>query len=172
MAALKNKRMGRTNILGRFRPSQETRTLALLLDRFQGYLLPQSDGCWSWRGHKNSAGYGMFQVAGVGKVLVHRLAWELIHGPIPEGKELDHLCRNRACPNPAHLELVTARENNLRGTSPSAQHARQTGCPNGHPFTYLSPRGYRRCRLCDNAKRRIWRATRRERGNCQYAPGD
>jgi HNH endonuclease len=167
MAGL-HKRMGRSDILGHFRPSRMTRDLAALLHRFQGNLVPHSEGCWGWRAHTNSAGYGMFQVAGVGKVLVHRLAWELVHGPIPQGRELDHLCRNRACPNPVHLELVTARENILRGEGTAARHARQTVCQNGHPFTYVSPRGQRYCRRCANAKRRVRRAARRVKGDCQY----
>ena|SRR5215813_1701201 len=172
MAALeRSKRAGRKNILAHFRPSRMTRNLATLLERFRDSIVPHEHGCWEWRAHKNSAGYGMFQVAGTGKVLAHRLAWELVHGPIPDGREIDHLCRNRACPNPAHLELVTPRENNSRGMSTSARHARQTRCQNGHRFTYLSPRGTRRCRLCDNAKQRVRRAARREKGNCQYASG-
>ena len=166
---MRGKRAGRKDILAHFRPSRLTRDLAALLERFRSSIVPHDDGCWEWRAHKNSAGYGMFQVAGTGKVLAHRLAWELVHGPIPDGREIDHLCRNRACPNPAHLELVTPQENNSRGMSTSARHARQTHCHRGHPFTpehtYVYPvgphEGRRRCRTCDNALRRVRRAQRK-----------
>ncbi|MCA1569337.1 MAG: HNH endonuclease [Chloroflexi bacterium] len=92
---------------------------------------------------------------------VHRLAWETIVGPIPADMTLDHLCRNKSCWNPAHLEIVTAVENWRRGPNNIAlQRKRRTHCPSGHPYddvnTYINPRGERRCRECnrDQCRRR------------------
>ena len=97
---------------------------------------------------------------------IYRLLWEKWNNrKVPEGMELDHLCRNRACINPNHLEAVTHRENCLRGASPPAHFARQTHCVNGHAFdetnTYLrhDGQGKRKCRTC--AREHMARASRR-----------
>jgi hypothetical protein len=75
------------------------------------------DACWEWTGSRTPHGYGQIRESGVGSALVHahRVAYEAAVGPIPEGLEIDHLCRNRACCNPAHLEPVTHQENIQRG---------------------------------------------------------
>ena len=97
-------------------------------------------------------------------MLVHRFVYERLVGKIPEGLQIDHLCRVRHCANPAHMEAVTQRENILRGMSPAAENARKTHCPQGHPyegenlFTYNQGR-FRRCRACDRERGRQWRAT-------------
>jgi hypothetical protein len=118
--------------------------------------------CWIWTGHLNKpTAYGHFRIAddapGVkSKILAHRLSWYLFGNTVPEGMELDHLCRNRRCVNPAHLELVTHTENVRRGVSPSALHAQKTHCPQGHPLSgsnlKLSKNGKGRiarcCRIC------------------------
>lgn len=100
--------------------------------------------CWLWTGHTNH-GYGHFW-HGTGMVYAHRWAYERLIGPVPEGLQLDHLCRNRACVRPDHLEPVTGRENTLRGEGITAVFARATHCRHGHPLTVTGAR--RRCLTC------------------------
>lgn len=128
-----------------------------------------ASGCWLWTATKVSDGYGQFllTVDGVQRGRpAHRHAYELLVGPIPDGHQLDHLCRVRACVNPDHLEPVTQRENVLRGEGLAAINARKTHCKNGHEFTdentrrYVGPNG---------APRRACRACHRERGRRRYA---
>jgi hypothetical protein len=117
-------------------------------------------GCWLWTAGKFSEGYGQFWRDGR-NLHAHRVAYELLVGPIPEGLNLDHLCRVRHCVNPAHLEPVTARTNLLRGVGQPARNARKTHCKNGHEFTpentYEIRPGWRACRQCkrDHDQRRI-----------------
>ena len=82
----------------------------------------------------------------------HRVAYEQEHGPIPEGLEVDHLCRNRACYNVDHLEAVTHAENIRRGLSGKVNnhHAAKTQCPLGHDYSHVDAHGGRRCRRCMN----------------------
>ena len=105
------------------------------------------NGCWEWQGAKQRIGYGIFR-----KGVAHRTAYELAVGPIPVGLELDHVCGNRACVNPLHLEPVTRRENIMRSQSFAAVNARKTHCPKGHPYSgqnlLVRPSGDRRCRIC------------------------
>ena len=86
---------------------------------------------------------------------VERVAYEMVVGPIPDGLQIDHLCRVRNCVNPDHLEPVTPRENTMRGYSIQAQNARKTHCIHGHPFegnTYARPDGNRECAVCKKAR--------------------
>ena len=97
-------------------------------------------GCWRWTGRIDDRGYGRYGRRSV----AYRLAYELHVGAIPAGLEIDHLCRNRACVNPAHLEAVTHAENMRRGAW-----GRRTACANGHPFDGPNTTGGRRvCRTC------------------------
>lgn len=108
--------------------------------------------CWNWLGSKYQNGYGKVGKAGY---MVHRIAYELTKGTVPADMCLDHLCRNRSCINPDHLEVVTLVENVMRGESHNAVNARKTHCKNGHEFTqantYIHPkRGTRNCIFCRN----------------------
>lgn len=107
-------------------------------------------GCWLWTASKRPNGYGQFKV-GDSPVPAHRFSYEHYFGSIPEGLQLDHLCRVRSCVNPAHLEPVTQAENIRRGESPPARNARKTHCPQGHAYqgdNLIIDGGYRRCRTC------------------------
>lgn len=97
-----------------------------------GYYVRPS-GCWEWTGAVDLNGYGV--VYGNGRMRkAHRVLYEKANGTVPHGLELDHLCRNRKCVNPDHLEPVTHRENILRGVGTAASRARQTHCKHGHEF--------------------------------------
>lgn len=108
-------------------------------------------GCWIWLGTRSTRGYGrIFQ--GGKPLQAHRVIYELLVGPIPIGMTIDHLCRNRLCVNPSHLEPVTDRVNRMRGMSPPAISARRNHCARGHEYTLESTRindGARVCRVCD-----------------------
>lgn len=116
--------------------------------------LDQETGCWNWRRYVLPNGYGKVAVGSKGvHKLAHRAAYECFVGPIPPGLQIDHLCRNRRCVNPAHLEAVTARENTLRSNATSAINARKTHCLRGHPFATASePLGERVCVSCRRAR--------------------
>lgn len=126
-------------------------------------------GCWEWTGTRNPKGYGMLRTGGRRRQLVHRVSYEMTYGPIPEGLQIDHLCRVRNCLNPAHLEAVTNQVNTLRGETVTAANAAKTHCSQGHEFTpentHMEAYGARRCLTCrrkrNRERMRVVRAERR-----------
>lgn len=125
----------------------------------------QRGECWEWTGSLGNSGYGRYWSNGRSR-LSHRAAYEELIGPIPDGWQLDHLCRNTRCVNPLHLEPVTPRENTLRGIGPSAINARKTHCRRGHEFSDENTASW-------GVKRRRWcRACAIERNRLRNAQGD
>jgi hypothetical protein len=125
----------------------------------------EQTGCWEWTASLNRSGYGQFSVdrRPVGS---HRVAYIALVGPIPEGKELDHLCRVRHCVNPAHLDPVTRAEHILRSPYVIAViNAAKTHCPHGHEYspenTWRNARGARWCRGCSRESMRRIKARQR-----------
>ena len=114
-------------------------------------------GCWIWLGSIAKNGYGK-----IGAKLAHRVSFIKKHGGIPEGLQIDHLCRTRCCVNPDHLEAVTQKENILRSNSWSAKNAKKTHCDNGHEYTESNTitrvNGWRLCGICDAEHKRRSRA--------------
>lgn len=126
-----------------------------ILDR----IVTDPSGCWNWRNGKSLKGYGR-AIIKRREYSAHRVSYEAFVGPIPAGLTIDHLCRNRACVNPEHLEPVSNETNVARGVSFSARNAAKTHCDKGHAFTpentRIRPSGWRECRAC-------YRATQRDR---------
>ncbi len=140
-----------------------------LADRFWEKV-QKTEGCWYWTASLRGNGYGQIYIGerpGQSAYIApaHRVAYELLVGPIPEGLQIDHLCRNPRCVNPSHLEPVTSKENSLRGVSPSAFNSRKARCSRGHVFdglnTYRYQNGKRGCRTCNAAHARRYRRSRR-----------
>lgn len=137
-----------------------------VLDRlmFKTAILP--NGCWEWHGARNTKGYGNIRVDKDSPAKsVHRVAYTEMVGPIPEGMEIDHLCRNRSCINPDHLEAVT------RITNIQRVDQRKTVCKSGHEMTAANTRIYttksgmetRKCRACGRDSTRQYRLRMKEK---------
>ena len=128
-----------------------------------------SGDCWHWTGGRDAKGYGLYATNEGVTTRAHRTVYETLVGPVPEGMTLDHLCRNTACVNPDHLEVVTGRVNTLRGYNPAATNARKTHCLRGHEFAgdnlIVLASGARQCRTCrqrrDRDRQRMLRARRK-----------
>lgn len=141
-------------------PTRETidERLARLIDKCGPVVDSGLGPCWQWHGAISASGYGTFQPQKV-TVGAHRFVYELHNGTVPAGLHLDHLCRNRACVNPGHLEPVSCKENVLRGEGLAAANARKTHCKRGHEFTtentYVKPGGRRVCKECRRIRERV-----------------
>ena len=122
------------------------------------------DGCWEWTASRTSAGYGNLRLTDR-NVYAHRASYELFVGPIPAGLQIDHLCRNRACVRPDHLEPVTQQENIRRGMGGESSRSK-THCPQGHPYDEANTRIGRRG---DGTQFRLCRTCERERDRRRYA---
>jgi len=124
------------------------------IDRFAEKIALTDSGCIEWIASRNNSGYGTFAVGSGRSDVAHRWSYEHHVGPVPEGLNLDHLCRNRACVNPGHLEPVTTSVNLLRAVGMGQANATKTHCPEGHPYAgdnlHMSPSrpNNRMCRTC------------------------
>lgn len=136
----------------------------MIMHRLAARTVESDSGCWIWTGQLDESGYGKFKMRGRRSTGSHRASWLVYRGDIPEGLVVDHLCRNRACVNPWHMDLVTVRVNTRRGEMAGrVGHAKDTHCKNGHPFSganlyvYRERSGYVR-RVCIECRRRRSRA--------------
>lgn len=133
-----------------------------LITRLERHRDIAETGCWLWTGRISTNGYGQVQIDRQPRN-VHRVAYELLVGPIKDGLVIDHLCRVRHCFNPEHLEAVTQKTNINRGNT-GMHELLKTHCPFGHPYVgenlFFGPNGSRRCRECSRINQRRYRANR------------
>lgn len=125
---------------------------------FTKHIRPAGD-CWEWTGSRTNNGYGQLRVAGK-SAMAHRAMYEYFVADIPNGLDLDHLCRNRACVNPWHLEPVT-RSENLKRAEGLGKYKRPDCCPNLHAYdqanTRITTKGSRACRTCERERAAVKR---------------
>jgi|SRR5882724_4565826 len=136
--------------------------------RFWRKVDKQENGCWIWTGSRSrklKKPYGMFRVNNILTRRAHVLSYELYYGPVSEGKEVDHICRNTMCINPEHLEAVTHGENVKRGLK-AGLYERPLHCKQGHALTPDNVREEKdrwRCKICQRDAMRRHRANNKER---------
>jgi len=130
--------------------------------RWSNRIVEGEYGCWIWTGTDNGNDYPTSNV-GSKQVYVYKEMYEYLKGPIPYGKEPDHICRIRKCINPAHIEPVTHRENMKRGKTIIARQIQSKTCPNGHPYSGVNNRGDRICHPCYAEVARAYRQHKKAR---------
>jgi hypothetical protein len=140
----------------RAEPKPEPKPKPTFEQRFWARVAKGAPGeCWEWTGAHADTGYAQVRANGR-TAYAHRISYEMHKGPIPDGLHIDHLCRNRGCVNPAHMEAVTKKENDRRGMSPLGFNYRKTHCIRGHEFdsvnTYITSRGFRMCKACNRLR--------------------
>lgn len=118
------------------------------------------NGCWQWLGGICVDGYARWCTRSKSQV-AHKWLFERLVSPVPFNKVLDHLCRNRSCVNPQHLECVSQKVNVLRGVGVAAQNAAKTLCPKGHEFDVLNYQGRRQCLVCRREYDARWKRNHR-----------
>lgn len=134
-----------------------------MTDTFEKYFEKNPVGCWLWNG-AYSLCPGNTKYPQYRSKRAHRISYQRYVGKIPEGLELDHLCRNPMCVRPDHLEAVTHMENMRRGKSPTTVNRNKTTCPKGHPYDYFRPgNNYRACTDCKKSRARAYYAKNIER---------
>lgn len=125
--------------------------------------------CWEWRGERGRYGRSSYtDDSGLHHIGAHRLSWMALRGPIPDGLQIDHLCKNTTCVRPSHLEPVTGRENKLRGVAPNWQRHRELSqpgarCAHGHEVNETNTRFW------PDGRVRFCRPCAREQGRARYA---
>ena len=138
------------------------------IKRFLSKIYVTESGCWEWTGHRRK-GYGQFSLSGK-SFQAHRVSLFLFKEiMLPDTVQVDHQCKNHPCVNPDHLEIVSSKQNTLRGIGPTAKNARKTHCVNGHELTlentYIRPDdGARECRTCNKIRKAAFDERRRLRG--------
>jgi hypothetical protein len=142
------------------------------IDRFMSHVEKDESGCWNWCGTRKKAGYGSFSICKNTISITynaHRWSYAYYRGEIPEDMTIDHLCRNRRCVNPWHMEVVTIQENLSRGDSICAVHARRKVCKRGHDLIPIpatrTTTAKRHCPICENIDALQWNKEHREQKN-------